>query len=65
MSDFVNTVDAIGDEALTDQIIQRTVTEIKDDILTVEYAEQRDPGKLVYRKRHGICLCTFCAEGYL
>ena len=35
MSDFVNTVDAIGDEALTDQIIQRTVTEIKDDILTV------------------------------
>lgn len=34
MSDFVNTVDVIGDEELIDQIIQRTVTEFKDDTVT-------------------------------
>ena len=34
MSEFINTVDVIGDNALCDQIIQRTITEYKDDVLT-------------------------------
>ena len=33
MSDFVNTVDIIGDEALTDSIITRSLVEIKDNIV--------------------------------
>ena len=33
MSDFINTVDVIGDDALTDQIIDRTVTEVKDNVV--------------------------------
>lgn len=32
MSDFVNTVDVIGDEALTNSIIDRSITEIKDNV---------------------------------
>ena len=36
MTDFTNTIDVIGDEALSDSIIERTITEIKDDhVLTV------------------------------
>ena len=31
MSDFVNTADVIGDDALSDQILTRTVTEFKSD----------------------------------
>ena len=34
MSDFINTSDAIGDELLTAQIIDRTVTEYKDNTVT-------------------------------
>jgi hypothetical protein len=36
MSDFVNTLDLIGDEALTKALIEKTVTEYKDDV--VEFA---------------------------
>lgn len=36
MADFTNTVDVVGDEALADSIIERTITEFKDDhVLTV------------------------------
>ena len=35
MSEFINTVDVIGDEALTDSIIDRTITEFMDDRVTV------------------------------
>lgn len=35
MAEFINTVDVIGDDALTDSIICRTVTEYKDDSITV------------------------------
>ena len=35
MADFINTVDAIGDDALVDAIIKRTVTEYKDASITV------------------------------
>ena len=34
MSDFVNTVDSIGDEALTNSIVDRSITEIKDNYTT-------------------------------
>ena len=34
MSDFVNTVDSIGDEALTNSIIDRSITEIQDNYVT-------------------------------
>lgn len=34
MSDFVNTCDVIGDKALTDSIIDRSVTEYRDDVVT-------------------------------
>ena len=34
MSDFVNTVDSIGDEALTSSIIDRSITEILDNYAT-------------------------------
>ena len=33
MSDFVNTLDLIGDEALTKALIEKTVTEYKDDVV--------------------------------
>lgn len=33
MAEFINTVDVIGDEALIDSIIDRTVTEYKDDTI--------------------------------
>ena len=31
MADFINTVDAIGDDALTDSIIMRTIAEFRDN----------------------------------
>ena len=34
MSDFVNTVDVVGDEELAHQIVAKTVTELKDDVVT-------------------------------
>ena len=34
MSDFINTMDVIGDEELTKRIIERSVTEYKDNIVT-------------------------------
>ena len=34
MSDFVNTVDSVGDEALTNSIIDRSITEIRDNCVT-------------------------------
>lgn len=34
MSEFVNTVDIVGDEALANSIIDRSITELKDDIST-------------------------------
>ena len=34
MSSFVNTVESIGDEALTNSIIDRSITEIRDDCVT-------------------------------
>lgn len=34
MSDFINTIDVLGDDAVVDSIIQRTITEFKDDQVT-------------------------------
>ena len=34
MSDFINTVDVLGDDAVSDSIINRTITEFKDDVVT-------------------------------
>lgn len=34
MADFINTIDALGDDAVVDSIINRTITEFKDDKLT-------------------------------
>ena len=34
MADFINTIDVLGDDAVVDSIIQRTITEFKDDIVT-------------------------------
>ena len=34
MAEFINTVDRLGDEAVIDSIINRTITEFKDDKLT-------------------------------
>lgn len=33
MADFINTIDALGDDVVTDSIIQRTITEFKDNVL--------------------------------
>lgn len=40
MSDFINTIDILGDEAVIDSIINRTITEFKDDRMSFvgEYA---------------------------
>lgn len=35
MADFINTIDALGDDAVIDSIIDRTITEFKDDKLTM------------------------------
>ena len=34
MSDFINTIDVLGDDAVIDSIIDKTITEFKDDTLT-------------------------------
>lgn len=34
MSDFQNTIDRLGDDAVIDSIINRTITEFKDDMIT-------------------------------
>lgn len=34
MSDFINTIDLLGDEAVTKALIERTITEFNDDVLT-------------------------------
>ena len=34
MADFINTIDALGDDAVVDGIIKRTITEFKDDRIT-------------------------------
>lgn len=34
MSDFVNTIDLLGDEAVTKSLIEKTITEFNDDVLT-------------------------------
>ena len=34
MSDFINTIDALGDDVVMDSIIDRTITEFKDDRVT-------------------------------
>lgn len=33
MSDFINTIDVLGDDELTDRMINRTITEYKDDAI--------------------------------
>ena len=33
MADFINTIDALGDDAVIDSIINRTITEFKDDTI--------------------------------
>jgi hypothetical protein len=35
MTDFINTIDALGDDAVIDSIIERTITEFKDDKLEI------------------------------
>ena len=34
MSEFINTIEVLGDEATMDAIIERTITEFRDDMLT-------------------------------
>ena len=34
MADFVNTIDVLGDDTVIDSIIERTITEFKDDTVT-------------------------------
>lgn len=34
MADFINTIDVLGDDVVMDSIIQRTITEFKDDVIT-------------------------------
>ncbi len=34
MSDFINTIDVLGDEAVATSIVDRSITEFKDDVLT-------------------------------
>lgn len=34
MADFINTIDALGDDAVADSIVDRSITEFKDDVLT-------------------------------
>ena len=35
MSEFINTIDVHGDDAVADSLITRTITEFKDDVITV------------------------------
>ena len=34
MSEFINTIEVLGDEATMDAIIERTITEFRDNVLT-------------------------------
>jgi hypothetical protein len=34
MAEFINTIDILGDDAVIDSIIERTITEFKDDVIT-------------------------------
>ena len=34
MSEFINTIDVLGDDAVVDGIIQRTITEFKDNVVS-------------------------------
>ena len=34
MADFINTIDTLGDDAVVDSIIQRTITEFRDNVVT-------------------------------
>lgn len=34
MSEFINTIDVLGDDAVIDSIIDRSITEFKDDVIT-------------------------------
>ena len=34
MSDFINTIDALGDDAVSDSLFERTITEFADNTLT-------------------------------
>ena len=34
MSDFINTIDVLGDDAVIDSIINRSIVEFKDDVIT-------------------------------
>lgn len=34
MADFINTIDVLGDDAVIDSIINKTITEFKDDVIT-------------------------------
>lgn len=34
MADFINTIDVLGDDAVIDSIIDRTITEFKDNVIT-------------------------------
>lgn len=34
MSDFINTIDVLGDDAVIDSIIDRSITEFKDNVIT-------------------------------
>lgn len=34
MADFINTIDVLGDDAVIDSIIMRTITEFKDNVIT-------------------------------
>lgn len=35
MAEFINTIDVLGDDAVVDSIIQRTITEFNDNVLTL------------------------------
>lgn len=35
MSEFINTIDVLGDDAVIDSIINRTITEFKDNMVTI------------------------------
>ena len=35
MSDFINTIDLLGDEAVAKALVNRTITEFNDDVITV------------------------------
>lgn len=35
MAEFINTIDALGDDVVVDSIINRTITEFKDNVLTI------------------------------